>query len=70
LCDVDRVSVEAWLNVKEQGGLGWWSRIDLKGVLSAVFTAVKTWKLWEGDNPSQRRAMLDRLMGVECGKPQ
>jgi integrase len=53
LCDIDRPAVEEWLNQKEQAGLGWWSRIDLKGILSAIFTTAKVWKLWEGDNPTE-----------------
>lgn len=53
MCQIDRPTVEAWLLAKEQAGLGWWSRVDLKGVLSAIFTAAKNWKLWEGDNPTE-----------------
>jgi integrase len=53
MCDIDRPAVEAWLNAKERAGLSWWTRIDLKGVLSAIFTTAKGWKLWEGDNPTE-----------------
>lgn len=53
LCEIDGPSVEGWLSDKEKAGLGWWSRIDLKGVLSAVFTAAKQWKLWDGGNPTE-----------------
>jgi len=59
LCDIDRPRVEQWLAAKAEAGLGWWTRIDLKGVLSAIFTAAKDWKLWEGDNPTE---------GVRIGK--
>ena len=59
MCDIDRPAVEAFLAEKEQAGLGWWSRIDLKGVLSGIFTTAKSWKLWEGDNPTE---------GVRIGK--
>lgn len=58
LCEIDRPSVEAWLHSKEET-LGWWSRIDLKGILSAIFTAAADWKLWSGDNPTK---------GVRTGK--
>lgn len=45
---------------REEGGwVGWWSRIALKGILSAIFTAAKIWKLWDGDNPT---------VGVRVGK--
>jgi integrase len=59
MCDIDRPAVEAWLNAKEQEGLGWWSRIDLKGVLSGIFTTAGDWKLWSGENPTK---------GVRIGK--
>lgn len=59
LCDIDRPIVEQWLATKAESGLGWWTRIDLKGVLSAIFTTAKDWKLWEGDNPTE---------GIRIGK--
>jgi integrase len=59
MCDIDRPGVEAWLNTKAEAGLGWWSRIDLKGVVSAIFTTAADWKLWTGDNPTK---------GVRIGK--
>jgi integrase len=59
MCDIDRPAAEAFLAEKEHAGLGWWSRIDLKGVLSGIFTTARSWKLWEGDNPTE---------GVRIGK--
>jgi integrase len=59
MCDIDPPAVEAWLNVKAVAGLGWWSRIDLKGVLSAIYTTATHWGLWTGDNPTK---------GVRVGK--
>lgn len=53
LCDIDGAQVEQWLNEKKESGLGWWTRIALKGVLSAIFTAAKQWKMWEGGNPTE-----------------
>lgn len=53
MCDIDRPAVEQWLLAKEQKGLGWWTRIDLKGILSGIFSTAKAWKLWEGDNPAE-----------------
>jgi integrase len=52
MCDIDRPRVEAWLNDKAET-LGWWSRIDLKGVLSAIFTTAKGWRIYDGDNPTE-----------------
>lgn len=58
LCEIDGSKIEEWLRGKS-GSLGWWSRIDLKGIMSAIFTAAKGWKLWDGDNPT---------LGVRIGK--
>ena len=52
MCDIDRPAVEQWLTGKAET-LGWWSRIDLKGILSGIFTAAADWKLWSGDNPTK-----------------
>jgi integrase len=73
LADIDRQSIEAWLNreatkhehvfdgkdtdgrpvkkAREFDGLGWWARVDLKNILSAIFTAAAEWGLWQGPNP-------------------
>lgn len=53
MCDIDRPAVEQWLTAKKEAGLGWWSCIDLKGILSGIFSTAKGWKLWEGDNPTE-----------------
>lgn len=52
LSDIDRPSVEQFLASKH--ALSWWSRVKLKGVLSAIFTAAKDWKCFEGDMPTER----------------
>jgi integrase len=44
---------------KEQHGLSWWARMDLKNLLSAIFTKAAEWGLWEGRNPCE---------GVTVGK--
>jgi integrase len=49
--EVDVVAIKAWLAAKKEAGLGWWSCIDLKGILSALFTAAKEFRMWDGDNP-------------------
>lgn len=58
MCDIDRPTVEQFLQ-KKTDTLGWWSRIDLKGILSAIFTTAHDWKLFDGDNPTK---------GVRIGK--
>lgn len=53
MCDIDRAKVEEWLNAKEKAGLGWWSRTDLKGILSGIFTKADEWNLYQGANPTK-----------------
>ena len=48
LCDIDRPCVEAWLASKS--ALGKATRLDLRNLLSAIFTQAANWKLWSGDN--------------------
>jgi integrase len=51
--EIDTPSVEEWLHSKEQAGFSQWTVKGLKGVLSAIFTRAKVWKLWDGDNPCE-----------------
>ncbi len=59
LTQINKQVIEAWLVIKEQGGLSWWTRNGLRGTLSAIFAAAKEWKLWNGDLPTE---------GVKIGK--
>ena len=62
MCDIDRPTVEAWLNYLAQPlsdgakteRLGWWARQDSRNVLSAIFAKAAEWKLWGGENPCVR----------------
>lgn len=58
LCDIDRPAVEQFLTVKAET-LGWWSRNNLRSILSAIFKAAKDWRMWEGESPT---------LGVRIGK--
>lgn len=59
LCDVDTETIQAFLNAKREAGLAWWTRNDLKNLLSSVFTRAEDWGYWEGRNPT-RRTVLGR----------
>jgi integrase len=50
LCDVDRPTVEAWLNGLT---LAWATKLDCRNIVSALFTQAKEWRLWDGDNPAR-----------------
>lgn len=51
LSEIDRPAVEQFLTAKAET-LGWWSRNNLRSVLSAIFLAAKDWKMWEGESPT------------------
>jgi integrase len=44
---------------EERDGLSWWARMDLRNLLSAIFTKAAEWGLWEARNPCE---------GVTVGK--
>lgn len=54
LCDIDTQSVQEFLNVKKDEGLAWWTRNDLKNVISSIFTKAEDWGYWEGRTPTRR----------------
>lgn len=61
LSEISSDKIEAWLSAKAQPrkglsdeetpGLGWWSRVGLKGIMSAIFKAAKDWGALDGDSP-------------------
>lgn len=53
LSAIDRPMVEQFCNAKKAEGLAPWTVTGLKGVLSAIFTTAKSWKLFDGDNPCE-----------------
>ena len=68
--EIDRPTVESWLASKSE--MSWWSRTDMKSVLSKIFLTAKDWKLWDGDMPTHRLrigrkklAREKRLLSVE-----
>lgn len=58
LCQIDRAKVEEFLTAKA-ATLSWWTRKNLRTILSAIFAAAKDWKMFEGENPA---------VGIRLGK--
>jgi integrase len=54
LCEVDTESVQAFLGGKESEGLAWWTRSDLKNVVSGIFSKADDWGYWSGRNPASK----------------
>jgi len=57
LCEIDTETVQAFLNSKKEAGLAWWTRNDLKNVLSSIFTKAEDWGYWDGRNPTTRTVL-------------
>jgi len=54
LCDVDTELIQDFLNGKERDGLAWWTRSDLRNILSSIFTKADDWGYWKDRNPVER----------------
>jgi integrase len=52
MCDLTTEEVQAFLNQKQEEGLSWWTRNDLKGAISGVYTKAIEWGYWSGKNPA------------------
>jgi integrase len=57
LCDIDTETVQAFLNTKKEDGLAWWTRNDLKSLLSSIFAKAGDWSYWDGRNPTLRTSI-------------
>ncbi len=51
MCDIDKPTVEVFLNDKAAAGLAHWTLLDLRNLGSAIWTKAIEWKLFQGENP-------------------
>ena len=54
LCDIGTQEIQALINAKAVEGLSWWTRKDIKGIISGIFTKAEDWGYWERRNPARR----------------
>ena len=54
ICDVGTQEIQAFLNRKMSEGLSWWTRHDLQGLLSNIFSKAEDWGYWHERNPVRR----------------
>jgi len=52
MCDIGTEDLQRFINEKAREGLSWWTRNDLKGVLSGIFSKATLWGYWHEDNPA------------------
>ena len=54
LCDIGTQLIQALINAKADEGLSWWTRKDIKGIISGIFTKAEDWGYWHDRNPARR----------------
>jgi len=55
LCDIDTEAIDTFLANKAAEGLSWWTRLDLRNILSSIFTKADHWGYWaDRRNPAER----------------
>ncbi len=57
LSDVGAETIQVFLNSKAADGLSWWTRADLKNILSGIFTKAGDWGYWNEPNPTARTVL-------------
>lgn len=63
LCDIKTEEIQDFLNKKKVLGLSWWTRSDLRNLLSGIFKKAEDFGYWrrEAGNPVER---------ATCGRPE
>lgn len=54
LCEITTEQIQGFLNDKKKLGLSWWTRNDLRNLLSCIFTKADDWGYWKERNPAER----------------
>jgi integrase len=50
---VNTRAIDIWLGDKAKAGLSWNTRVDLRNVMSAIFTQARKWGYWREQNPAE-----------------
>lgn len=53
LAGIDTQRIKDWLASKEEGGLSWATRSDLRNLMRSIFREAKGWGLWQLENPAK-----------------
>lgn len=68
LCEITTKRVDAWLTEKENAGLSWSTRMDLRNILSSIYTKAADWGHWSDRNPIERVSVGRKRMVREKRK--
>jgi len=58
IMDIDKPTVQAWLNAKHEAGLSHATRCDLRAILSNIFMRAQEWRMWDGISPCIRLKLI------------
>ena len=51
--EITTLRIDDWLAAKNDAGLSWSTRSDLRNLMSCIFRQAKKWGVWKQDNPAQ-----------------
>ena len=51
--EINTQFIKDWLKAKEEAGLSWASRSDLRNLMRCIFREAIGWGLWQGENPAK-----------------
>ena len=53
IADINNQFIKDWLKAKEEAGLSWSTRSDLRNLMRCIFREAIGWGLWHGENPAK-----------------
>ena len=53
IADINDQFIKDWLKAKEEAGLSWSTRSDLRNLMRCIFREAIGWGLWHGENPAK-----------------
>ena len=66
--EMTTLRIEDWLTAKNDAGLSWSTRSDLRNLMSCIFRQAKKWGMWKQENPAQRATVGRKRMVREKRK--
>ena len=53
MAEIDKQRIQDWLKAKEEAGMSWSTRSDLRNLMRSIFREAIGWGLWQGENPAK-----------------
>src|SRR5262249_55016397 len=68
IADINTLRIDDWLAAKNDAGLSWSTRSDLRNLMSCIFRQAKKWDLWKQENPANHATVGRKRMVREKRK--